>query len=224
VQVGTEQSSLAARLWRAHGDLAKTALESTFVRGIADGRLGRARFQHYVAQDAFFLEAFARGYALALAHSPDRTGLEAFHGLIGGVLDELRLHASYAARWDVDLSRVVPTPATLAYTDFLLASASLGSLGETCAAMTPCMRLYAHLGQTLSASGAGRGDNPYRDWVATYGSSDFEALARTLEGLLDRYAADTSSVRVAYRRAMELELGFFESPTNSLREQSRSAC
>jgi thiaminase/transcriptional activator TenA len=212
--VGTQASSLAARLWRAHADLAQAALETTFVRGIADGRLHRARFQGYVTQDAFFLEAFARGYALALVHSPDRAGLEAFHELIGGVLDELRLHGSYAARWDVELSCVVPTPATRAYTDFLLATASLGSLGDTCAAMTPCMRLYAYLGQTLGALGAARRDNPYHEWVATYASTEFDALARTLEGLLDRYAADTSSVRAAYRRAMELELAFFESPAN----------
>ncbi|MBV9357669.1 MAG: TenA family protein [Chloroflexi bacterium] len=208
--MSTQPSSLATRLWRAHASLAQAALETTFVRGIADGRLARDRFQRYVAQDAFFLEAFARGYALALARSPDGTGLQLFHELIGGVLDELRLHASYAARWDVDLSRVSPAPATLAYTDFLLARASLGSLGDTCAAMTPCMRLYAFLGQTLGASGGTRSDNPYHEWVATYASSDFEALARTLEDLLDRYATDGPSVRDAYRRAMELELTFFQ--------------
>ncbi len=211
--MSAEQSSLAARLWHAHASLAQAALETTFVRGIADGRLARTRFQGYVAQDAFFLEAFARGYALALAHSPDRAGLEAFHELIGGVLDELRLHASYAARWDVDLSRVTPTTATLAYTDFLLATASLGSLGDVCAAMTPCMRLYAYLGQTLAASGATRNENAYHAWVATYASSEFEALARGLEDLLDRYATDVPSVRGAYRRAMELELAFFVAHT-----------
>lgn len=206
--MSTRQTSLAARLWSANNELAQACLQSSFVQGIASGRLERARFQAYVAQDAFFLEAFAKGYALALARSPDRAGLEAFHQLIGGVLDELRLHGGYAARWEVDLARVVPTSATLAYTDFLLATASLGSLGDTCAAMTPCMRLYAYLGRSLAAARSG---NPYAEWVATYAAPEFESLASTLEGLLDRYAADTVSVRSAYRRAMELELGFFES-------------
>ncbi len=32
-------------------------------------------FQIYVAQDAYFLESFARAYALALAKSPDREGV-----------------------------------------------------------------------------------------------------------------------------------------------------
>ena len=146
---------LAARLWEANSDLARVALGDHFVRGVADGSLPAECFKAYVAQDAFFLEAFARAYALALARSPDRHGLETFHTLITGVLNELRLHASYAARLGVDLTNVEPGLATLAYTDFLLATAGLGSVGETCAAMTPCMRLYAFLGQALAAEGRG---------------------------------------------------------------------
>jgi thiaminase/transcriptional activator TenA len=198
---------LAARLWSTNADLAEANLRHRFVRGIADGSLPSACFGAYVAQDAFFLEAFARAYALGLARSPDRAGLDAFHRLIGGVLDELRLHASYAARWQIDLAHVVASPATLAYTDFLLATASLGSVGETCAAMTPCMRLYAFLGQSLAASVHAEA---YEEWIATYAAAAFEQLAATLEQLLDRYADDTPTVRGVYRRALQLELAFFE--------------
>jgi thiaminase/transcriptional activator TenA len=200
---------LAARLWEASGELASAALGDRFVRGLADASLPIDCFRAYVAQDAFFLEAFARAYALALARSPDRHGLETFLKLIAGVLGELQLHAGYAARWEVDLTHVEPAYTTLAYTDFLLATASLGSVGETCAAMTPCMRLYAFVGQTLAAEGAAKQSNPYRDWIETYAASDFEDLAATLEGLLNRYATDSQTVRSTYRRAMQLELAFF---------------
>ncbi len=200
---------LAARLWKANADLAEIAVGDGFVRGVADGTLPAECFKAYVSQDAFFLEAFAKAYALALARSPDRQGLQTFHRLIGGVLDELRLHASYAARWGVDLTRVEPGPDTLAYTNFLLATASLGSVGETCAAMTPCMRLYAFLGQALAAGGATVSHNPYHEWTETYAAPAFEELAATLEGLLERYAEDRPAVRSAYRRALRLELAFF---------------
>lgn len=199
--------SLARRLWAGSADLATTALAHPFVRGLADGTLPPERFAGYVAQDAFFLQAFARGYATAVVRSPDRAGLEAFADLLAGVRDELRLHDAYAARWGIDLAQVEPAPATSAYTDFLLATASTGGLGETCAAMTPCMRLYAHLGQSL----AGRGAETYAEWVATYADPGFEALAATLEELLDRYAADSPVVARAYRRAMQLEVAFFDS-------------
>src|SRR6266568_5380582 len=204
---------LAERLWADNSDLAQAALAHPLVRGLADGSLPRQQFQFYVAQDAFFLEAFARAYAFALARSPDRDGLEAFYRLIGGVLEELRLHTTYAARWHVNLQDVEPSPATLAYTEFLITTASANSLGEICAAMTPCMRLYAFLGQSLAAEGAARPDNPYREWIETYASKDFEGLAATLENLLNRYASDSSSVSDLYRRAMHLELGFFSVAT-----------
>jgi len=197
--------SLAARLWAASADQAQAAVEHPFVRGLGDGSLPLPVFQVYVAQDALFLEGFARAYALALARSDDRATLDAFAGLIAGVVDELRLHASCAARWGVDGDAVQPLPATTAYTDFVLATAALGGVGVTCAALAPCMRLYAHLGAALDADAAG----PYGEWVRTYADPAFEALARTLEDLLDRSADDGSAVAVAYRRAMDLELGFF---------------
>ncbi len=201
--------SLAKTLWEENADLARAALEHRFVRGVGNGDLPLGSFQEYVAQDAFFLEAFGRAYALALAHSPDLTGLHDFAELLAGVLKELELHGKYAESWSVDLGDVVPGEATLAYTDFLLATAALRGVGETCAAMTPCMRLYAFLGQSLSDEGVDE-SNAYAEWIETYSAPDFEALASTLEGLLNRYAADTPAVRAAYRRAMALELAFFE--------------
>ena len=201
--------SLAKTLWEENADLARAALEHRFVRGLGAGDLPLGSFQEYVAQDAFFLEAFARAYALALAHSPDRQGLHDFAELLAGVLEELKLHGKYAERWGVKLADVVPREATLAYTDFLLTTAALRGVGETCAAMTPCMRLYAFLGQSLADEEVEEG-NAYAEWIETYSAPDFEALASTLEGLLDRYAADTHAMRSAYRRAMNLELSFFE--------------
>lgn len=198
--------TLSAALWAGSADLAGDALAGPFVTGLADGSLPRDLFAGYVAQDAFFLEAFARGYALGVAHSRDRGALDTFADLLAGVREELRLHEGYAARWGIDLAAVEPAPATLAYTDFLLATAALGDPGEICAAMTPCMRLYAHLGQALAPRAAG----PYREWVDTYADPGFEQLAATLEALLDRTAADTPAVRRAYRRAMQLEVGFFD--------------
>ena len=197
--------SLARRLWSDSADLAAQTLAHPFVQGLGDGSLPRGAFQGYVAQDAFFLECFARAYALALARTTDRESLEAFADLLAGVRDELRLHAAYAERWGVDLTGVQPVPATTAYTDFLLSTAALGGIGVTCAAMAPCMRLYAHLGSALDAERAG----PYGEWVRTYADPAFAVLADVLERLLDRYAEDTPQVAAAYRRAMQLELGFF---------------
>jgi thiaminase (transcriptional activator TenA) len=203
----------AAALWQDNADLATAALAHPFVQGIADGTLERDRYGAYIAQDAVFLEAFARAYALALAHCPDRAGVEAFAALIGGVREELRLHDGVAARWGIDMTKVRAGQATLAYTEFLLATAATGDTGTVCAAMTPCLRLYAHLGQQLHGSA----DDTYRVWVYAYATPEFVELAATLVGLLDRYVADAAAVAPVYRRAMQLEVAFFEAAAGGVR-------
>jgi thiaminase/transcriptional activator TenA len=69
------------------------------------------------------------------------------------------------------------------------------------------MRLYAWLGASLDASAAGQ----YAEWVQTYDDPGFGSLATQLEGLLDQHADDSAAVRTAYRRAMRLEVEFFDS-------------
>jgi thiaminase/transcriptional activator TenA len=198
--------TLSARLWSDNSDLAAEALAHPFVRRLGDGSLDREIFADYVAQDAFFLESFARAYALALARSTDTPTLLTLADLLRGVREELGLHSSYAARWGIDMAGVVPTPATLAYTEFLLATAATSGLAVIFAAMTPCMRLYAFLGASLDAESAG----PYAEWVKTYADPDFEALAAQLEKLLDDQDEDSPAVTKTYRRAMRLELDFFD--------------
>jgi thiaminase/transcriptional activator TenA len=200
-------SETAAELWERNRDLSEACLGHPFVRGIASGELALERFRVYVAQDAFFLEAFARAYALALARSPDREGLFVFRDLLAGVFEELALHRGYAERWGIDLEPE-PLPSTSCYCDFLLRTASLEPIGHTAAAMAPCMRLYAFLGQQLEPQLDP--ESPYREWVETYASGDVEALASRLEGLIDRYGGETERLERLYRRAMELELAFFQ--------------
>ena len=69
--------SLARSLWQANADWAQTILAHRFVRGLGDGSLPVDSFKGYVAQDAYFLEAFARAYAFCLAHSTAREDIEA---------------------------------------------------------------------------------------------------------------------------------------------------
>ncbi len=203
---------LAQELWERHAGIAQACLDHPFVRGIASGELPLERFRFYVGQDAYFLDAFVRAYALLLAKAPDREGLLAFKALLDGALDELNLHRGYAQRWGIDL-QPPPAPATAAYTDFLLRTAALEPVGHGVAAQTPCMRLYAFLGSRLQP--ALQETSPYAEWVRTYGSPEFEQLARTLEGLLDRYGGDPARLEALYRRAMELEYQFFDAAWRS---------
>ena len=197
-------------LWQQNADITQRCLKHPFVRRLADGTLDRDLFRRYVAQDAFFLRAFLRTYALGAAKSNDWNRVRMFHGLMDDVLDELKLHESYAAKLGIELDNVEPYAATSAYTDFLLRVAWHNSLAEIIAAMLPCLRLYCHLGAELSASL--RPDHPYGEWITTYSSDEFKELCSRLESLLDEVASDSPAVRHAYRYAMQCELDFFSAP------------
>jgi thiaminase len=81
-------------LWQRNKHLAEACLHHPFVRGLADGTLYPEAFRRYIAQDAFFLNAFARAYALAAARSQDGETLISLCELLNGVLRELQLHVT----------------------------------------------------------------------------------------------------------------------------------
>jgi thiaminase/transcriptional activator TenA len=200
-------------LWAANVDLAQACLAHPFVRALGDGTLRPDLFRAFIAQDAFFLRAFLKAYALALARSEDRDTIDLFCNLIVGVTEELKLHRVYAAELGIDLSSVVPNAACRGYTDFLFRTAWHTSLAETVASMTPCMRLYAYLGGELVPKCSPR--HPYRRWIEAYGGEEFGGLADRVETLLDQVGADTEEVRDRYRYALQCELDFFSGALSS---------
>ncbi|MEQ9355194.1 TenA family protein [Coleofasciculus chthonoplastes] len=205
--------TLSSDLWKSNQALVQECLEHPFVQGIATGTLERRKFAYYVGQDAFFLEAFARAYSIAAAKCPDWDGFNTFHNLASGVLEELSLHQNYATAWGVNLHQIEPAIATRRYTDFLLATAWGSEIGLITVAMTPCMRLYAFLGQELAKDGIP--EHTYTDWIRTYNNPGFKQLAQQLEQLTDQYAQLSAAVKSSYRYAMLCERDFFHSAWES---------
>jgi hydroxymethylpyrimidine/phosphomethylpyrimidine kinase len=204
-------TSLADRFWHQDRDLAALCLAHPFVRGLADGSLPTGRYRDYVAQDAFFLRAFAGAYELAAARAADAPGKALYAELAAGVADELRLHARTAAALGIDLQHVVPADATLAYVEFLTATAAVRPEPCAAAALLPCLRLYAWLGQQLLPALAPT--SPFADWVRTYAEPGFDALWRRLAPRLERATTDagvtSDELAALHRRAMHLEHRFF---------------
>ncbi len=205
--------SLSTTLWQTNQDLAVECLQHPFVQRIGDGSLPKGIFVYYVEQDAFFLEAFARAYSIAAAKAPDWESFQVFHNLAKGVLTELELHHEYAESWGVDIDAIAPAAATRQYTDFLLSTAWSQPVGITAVAMSPCMRLYAYLGQQLATDGIP--SHSYKNWIETYSSDEFEPLAQQLETIVNKHSTDTPLVRSTYRYAMTCERDFFQAAMDS---------
>ena len=200
-------------LWKSNYEFALLSLKSKFVQGIKNGNLPKIIFQEYVAQDYFFLESFSKAYGLAVSKSKDKNSKKVLSQLLEGVSEELILHETYAKEWDIDLTNNFIKPATQNYTDFLDEVSKKQSAVEIMFAMTPCMRLYSWIGKSLSNKVL---NNPYKEWIITYSDQSFDKLVKSLENLIDssKEAYDTNRASFLYKRAMELELEFFNAYSN----------
>jgi thiaminase/transcriptional activator TenA len=210
--------SFAADLRRAADDVWEAQHRHPFIRGIADGTLPEDRFRTYVRQDYLFLIDYGRLLSLAAARAPRLAWMRRFAGLAQSVIEtEMDLHREFAAGWDVselELERERTAPATAAYCDFLLRTATLADFSELVAALLPCMWGYAELGERLAAAGLPEHEG-YAAWIRMYASDEFQELAAWCRELVDEVAEGLSGqclerMHAAFRASSEHELAFWE--------------
>jgi len=199
---------ITKKLWEENYEIALQSLNTKFVQGLKNGSLPKNIFQEYIAQDYFFLETFAKAYGLAVSKSKDKHLIRKLSELLMGVSEELILHETYAKEWDIDLSNNYIKKATKNYTDFLDDTSKRLSSIEIMFAMTPCMRLYSWIGKELYENDF---DNKYKEWIITYSDESFVNLVNLIENLIETHkeSYDIKQAQYLYKRAMELELDFF---------------
>lgn len=200
----------------------RAAIETLpFNTELAAGTLARARFEHYITQDALYLGQFSRALALAAAKAPDIGTLQAFaQSALGAVAVEHALHEHYLRAFGLDpgsLATAEPAPDCLAYTSFLLATAHHEPWEVLVAALLPCFWIYWDVGCAIAASAAGTApDNPYRAWIDTYADEAFGEAVRTVITITDQAAAATTQairqrMMTAFVRSTQYEWLFWDS-------------
>ncbi|KAA8491527.1 Thiamine biosynthesis multifunctional protein ThiED [Porphyridium purpureum] len=162
-----------------------------FVRGLRDGSLPQHVYDRFAAQDAIFLEAFARQYCELAGRAPRWSHVVALHRLAAAAIQEREQlhHGMNGAR---------SANATLKYIDGLRRFSATEPVPlASLAALAPCMSVYAHLGQLLQAdptfqASCESGSNPYTTWVATYADPGFQSHAVEIEALLVEIEQDAA--------------------------------
>ena len=159
------------------------------------------------------------GGRLAAARAPRLEWMRRFAALAESVLEtEMDLHRQFAARWGVTAEQLESertAPATDAYCDYLLRTASLGDFAELVAALLPCMWSYAEIGRHLASAGLPDHEG-YAEWIEMYASDEFGQLADWCRELTDAAANDVAGpgrrrMHAAFRASSEHELAFWES-------------
>ncbi|KFK27863.1 hypothetical protein AALP_AA8G438900 [Arabis alpina] len=232
--VSHSEEALAGKLWIKFNRESLYSVYSPFAVSLAAGNLKIETFRHYIAQDVHFLKAFAQAYELAAECADDDDDKVAISSLRKSVMEELKMHDSYVQDWGLDINKEVSvSPATLRYTEFVLATASgkveglkaPGMLDTpfektkvaayTLGAVTPCMRLYAYLGKAFGALlDPSEVNQPYKKWIDNYSSDAFQASAKQTEDLLEKLSVSMTGeeldiIEKLYQQAMKLEVEFF---------------
>jgi thiaminase len=194
-----------------------------FIRALADGSLPWPNFLFYLAQDAHYLQEYARCLARVAALAPDQDAQEFFARASAGALEaELTLHASLLAAHGESLDGVEVSPVTAGYIDHLHRACAAGDYPEAIAAVLPCFWLYQHIGEQLAAlrtQAAAGPDHPYAAWIDTYADPAFAELTTTAIALTDRAGARASAdqlavMATAFERSSRYEWMFFAQGTD----------
>lgn len=189
-------------------------LSHPFVQGIGDGTLPVEKFKFYIRQDYVFLVEYSRVLALGTAKGIDLATMGKFAELLHATLHtEMALHRSYAEKFGIsreELEQTKSAPTTYAYTRYLLNTAALGSLGEIAASLLPCQWGYCEIGTTLAKRGEPKGQPLYAEWIRTYASPEFAALAEWLRSLVDALGRDAGPTEQARMESRFLQSSRYE--------------
>jgi thiaminase/transcriptional activator TenA len=178
-------------------------VEHPMLRELGAGTLDEEPFRYWVRQDYYYLQEYARVFALGATKAPDIERMGRFATLLDGTLNsEMEFHRSYASAFGLtpaELEATKPSPTTRAYTDFLVRTAALGAFGDVVAALLPCMWGFNETAERLAARGR-PDDDRYARWINMYTGEEFTELTGWCLDLMDEVAADaTGSDRERYR-------------------------
>lgn len=205
-------------LWSSIADVYSAILDHPFVRGLSDGSLPEGRFREYIVQDALYLSGFSRAVAIVGTRAPDDgSALTLLENAVGALrVERASLHEFLMREWGMgpeELARAPMSPVNLAYTSYLIATASSGSFEEGLAAVLPCFWVYYEVGRELVRRGS---TVPvYRRWIETYSSPEYERAVMGVVELADAHLSGLSGGRLRsvlghFRASAVYEYLFFD--------------
>lgn len=201
--------------WDDATEVLEETLACSFLRGLADGTLDPEVFAGYLAQDVHYLRAYEQHLAAVAAGSPGDAAAFWTTASEGCAAEARDLHHRRLAGSHAD-DPVHPVCA--GYLAHLAAAArehtATGDVSVLAAAVLPCFRVYAWVGERLGTAPVG---HPFADWISAYGDPGFAASSARATELVEELArrADPGlrgRMARAFRESVAQELAFFRMP------------
>ena len=184
-----------------------------FIQQMLDGTLQQEQFVRYLQQDKIYLKEYSRDLYAVADMMTDKAEGDFFRAMAKeGMESENAMQAMLSERFGI-LSEPLPVATTLRYTRFLRHYTDTLDLPIVLAAVLPCYWVYNEVGKYLIAQHISP-ENPYKEWIQTYGSEEMDNATNYVVALIDRLAQGCTPEKQALMRRIfaegcALELEFF---------------
>lgn len=205
----------STKAWESVSPFYKQILELNFIQGLIDGALCETKFSYYVQQDSIYLGEYGRvlaGIGAKLMNATQRSLFLKFAS--DTVFVEQELHRGFKktlkSKEELDAS-----PACLLYTSFLHKQLAMEPIELAVAAVLPCFVVYKKVGDYILKNQSAN-NNPYQQWIDTYGGEDFANAVNQAEQLANDLAQNTTDeirekMEEVYTTATKMEWMFWNS-------------
>ena len=180
-------------LWKQINPIYEKIVNHPFNRELANGVLREERFVFYMQQDSAFLVEFSKALAIIASRVSSISLMNhLLHFSLETLNGERELHSYFVNPYPN--IPIEPSPACMAYTHYLIATAATSSIEESLAAILPCFWIYREVGKSLIKGTNNK--NPYSLWIDTYSSKEFSDATNLAIAIVDEVAVHSSKVQL----------------------------
>jgi thiaminase/transcriptional activator TenA len=188
--------------------------KQSFITELLEGSLSEEIFQFYIHQDVLYLADYKKVLAMVGLKCTQSSDMQFFLDAATEVVAvENEMHQLFLKN---ELTNKEPSPACELYTSYLTKMAGNFSVEEGLAAVLPCFTIYKEIGDYILANQKNKKDNPYQNWIHTYGGEEFSKSVTQAIQITNNYAMKASDETVqkmnnAFEKSSKLEWMFWES-------------
>ena len=203
--------------WNAAQPVYQKILELPFLKELMDGTLPREKFIFYIQQDALYLAEYGKVMTGIASKLRNPKHIEAFIQFAGeSIAVENALHESFIH--ELKDKAIEASPSCQLYTSYLLRQLATAPIEVIVAAVLPCFWIYKEVGDYILEHQI-KGNNPYQDWINTYGGEEFEKSVKTAIDICDQLAEQCTpeqrqSMTNSFVMCSKLEWMFWDSAYN----------
>ncbi len=210
---GDHRAKWSSTAFEAVADTMRSIEQYAFIQEMLAGTLPQEQFVRYLQQDKIYLKEYSRDLYAVADMMADKAEGDFFRATAKeGMESENAMQTMLSERFGIH-GEALPVATTLRYTRFLRHYTDTLDVPVVLAAVLPCYWVYNEVGKYLVAQHI-TPDNPYKEWIQTYGSPEMDEATNYVVGLIDRLAENCTPEKQALMRRVfaegcALELEFF---------------